>query len=141
MKFEFVLWTPSLIGEVIYRKFRLLLTKPSVERVMRILGRTPQKPKYAAWQHYPVLLDAWKPHTFPALKAEAKKKGAIIYFAGESGVRSDHRAGTSWAPCGETPVVEATGRRFGLNTIYAVGGQGEFRFIIQEGTVNSELFR
>lgn len=43
MKFEFGLWTLSLIGEVIYRKFRVRLTKPSVARVMRILGYTPQK--------------------------------------------------------------------------------------------------
>jgi transposase len=32
-------------------------------------------------------------------------------------------------------------RRFGLNMISAVSPQGEFRFMIQEGTVNSEVFR
>ena len=65
----------------------------------------------------------------------------MIYFADKSGTRSDHRAGTTWAPCGETPVIEATGRRFGLNLIAAVSTQGKSRFIIQEGTVNSEVFR
>ena len=141
MKLEFGLWTLSLIGAVIYRKFRVRLTKPSVARVMRILGYTPQKPKYVAWQQDPVLVEAWKTHLFPALKAESKRTGAVIYFADESCIRSDHRAGTTWAPCGETPVVEATGRRFGLNMISAVSTQGEFRFMIQEGTVNSEVFR
>ena len=141
MKFEFGLWTLALIGEVIYQKYRVRLTKTSVSRVMRVLGYTPQKPKYVAWQQDPVLVETWKTELFPALKAEAKKIGASIYFADESGIRSDHRAGTTWAPCGVTPVVEATGRRFGLNMISAVGSQGEFRFMIHEGTVTAEVFR
>ena len=94
-----------------------------------------------AWQQDPVLVEAWKTNLFPALKAEAKKTGAIICFADESGIRSNHRAGKTWAPCGKTPMVEATGRRFGLNMISAVSTQGKFRFMIQEGTVNSEVFR
>lgn len=45
------------------------------------------------------------------------------------------------APCGETLVVEVTGRRFGPNMISAVSTQGEFRFIIQKGSVDSKVFR
>jgi hypothetical protein len=30
------------------------------------------------------------------LKAEAKRTGAVIYFADEAGVRSDFHAGTTW---------------------------------------------
>jgi len=39
------------------------------------------------------------------IKAEAKKRKAVIYFGDEAGVRSDHHAGTTWAVRGKTPIV------------------------------------
>lgn len=50
LKFDFALWTLALIGEVIFRQFGIRLSKPSVSRVMRLLGFTPQRPLYRAWQ-------------------------------------------------------------------------------------------
>jgi transposase len=141
MKLEFGLWTLSLIGEVIYRQFGKRLTKPSVGRIMRILGFTPQKPLYRAWQQDPILVEKWQAEDFPALKAEAKQAGAVIYFADEAGVRSDFHVGTTWAPRGETPIVKATGRRFGLNMISAVSARGDFRFMVHEGSVTAQVFR
>ena len=141
MKFEFALWTLSLVGEVIYRKFGKRLTKPSVSRIMRILGFTPQRPLYRAWQPDPIFVEKWRSEEFPRLKAEAKRLGAEIYFADEAGIRSDYHAGTTWAPIGETPVVKATGRRFGLNMISAVNGQGHFRFMVYSGSVTAKVFR
>lgn len=141
MRFEFGLWTLSLIGEVIWRQFGKRLTKPSVGRIMRILGFTPQRPLYRAWQQDPVMVEQWQTEAFPRLRAEAKKVGAMIYFADEAGVRSDYHAGTTWAPCGQTPVVKATGRRFGMNVISAVSARGDFRFMVHEGTVTAVVFR
>jgi len=141
MKFEFGLWTLSLIGEVIYREFGKRLSIGSLSRVMRILGYTPQKPKYLAWQQDPILVEAWRTEIFPQVKEEARKTGAVIYFADEAGIRSDYRAGTTWAPQGQTPTVQVTGRRFGLNMISAVSNRGDFRFMVQEGTVTADVFR
>ena len=39
----------------------------------------------------------WKEAEYPAIAAE----GAAIYFADEAGIRSDHHAGTTWAPVGQ----------------------------------------
>jgi transposase len=141
MQFEFGLWTLSLIGEVIFRQFGKRLSKPSVGRIMRILGVTPQRPLYRAWQQDPVRVEKWRTEDFPRLRAEAKRDGAVIYFADEAGVRSDYPAGTTWAPCGRTPVVKATGRRFGMNVISAVSARGDFRFMLHEGTVTAVVFR
>lgn len=66
--------------------------------------------------------------------------GATIYFADESGIRSDYHTGTTWAPQGQTPVVSSTGRRFSLNMISAVSAQGEFRFMLHEGSVGAKVF-
>ena len=107
---------------------------------MKLLGFTAQKPLYQAWQQDPVLVRQWEAETYPAIKAEAAA-GATIYFADESGIRSDCHTGTTWAPCGETPVVEVTGRRFSLNMISAVSPRGDFRFMIHEGTVTAPVFK
>ncbi len=79
-------------------------------------------------------MEKWQAEEFPALKAEAKRIGAVIYFADEAGVRSDFHAGTTWAPVGRPPTVKTTGRRFGLNLISAVSARGDFRFMVQEAT-------
>jgi transposase len=66
---------------------------------------------------------------------------AVNYFADEAGVRSDYYAGTTWAPCGTTPIVRATGRRCGLNMLSAVSARGHFRFMLHEGGVTAMVFR
>jgi len=139
-KFEFGLWTLSLIGELIRRQFGKKLSLASVSRVMRLLGFTVQKPLYQAWQQDAVLVKQWESETYPAIRAEAKKVGATIYFADEAGMRSDYHTGTTWAPCGATPVVNVTGRRFSVNMISAVSPRGDFRFMLTEGTVTATVF-
>jgi len=140
-KFEFGLWTLSLIGELIRREFGKSLSLASVSRVMKLLGFTAQKPLYRAWQQDAVLVRRWETELYPAIKAAAKAAGATIYFADEAGIRSDYHTGTTWAPRGETPVVEVTGRRFSFNMLSAVSPRGEFRFMVHEGNVTAPVFK
>jgi len=140
LKFEFGLLTLDLIRHLIKRELGVELAVSSVHRIMKVLGFSAQKPLYQAWQQDPVLVNEWETKTFPALRAEAKRQGAMIYFADESGIRSDYHTGTTWAPKGQTPVVAATGRRFSLNMISAVCTSGELRFMLHDGSVNATVF-
>lgn len=40
------------------------------------------------WQQDPILVE-WRTGTYPAIVAKAKREGVAIFFADESGVRSD----------------------------------------------------
>lgn len=140
-KFAFGLWTLSLIAALIEREFGKKLSLASVSRIMRLLGFSVQKPLYQAWQQDATLVQAWEAQLYRAIRAQAKAKGATIYFADESGIRSDYHTGTSWAPVGQTPVVAVTGRRFSLNMISAVSPRGEFRFMLHDGSVNAQVFK
>lgn len=140
-KFEFGLWTLSLIAALIERQFGKKLALSGVSRIMKLLGFTAQKPLYQAWQQDATLMRQWEFETYPAIRAEARAAGATIYFVDESGIRSDYHTGTTWAPQGSTPVVEVTGKRFSQNMISAVSAQGEFRFMVHEGTVTATIFR
>ena len=139
-KFEYGLWTLALIAERIRRQFGKKLALSSVSRIMKILGFTVQKPLYQAWQQEAALVCQWETEMYPAIRAEAKAAGATICFADEAGMRSDYHTGTTWSEKGQTPVVGVTGRRFSLNMISAVSPQGEFRFMLHEGSVNASVF-
>lgn len=140
-KFEFGLWTLKLIGALIHREFGKKLSDGSVGRIMKLLGFTCQKPLYQAWQQDAVLVKKWETETYPAIKAQALTEGAMIYFSDEAGIRSDYHTGTTWAPVGETPVVAVTGRRFSFNMISAVSPNGEFRFMIHDGSFTAQTFK
>jgi hypothetical protein len=108
---------------------------------MKLLGLSVQKPaNRQAWQQHPALVRTWETEASPAIRAQAKRKGARIYFADESGMRSDYHADTTWAPVGETSVVAVTGRRFFVKMISTVSSQGEFRLMLNEGAVTAGVF-
>ncbi len=138
LKFEFALWTRGMIREVIRKQFGVRLSEVSVGRLLKKLGLTPQRPLRRAYQQDPKKVERWLKREFPRIRALAKKEGATLFFQDEAGVRSDFHAGTTWAPRGQTPVVPATGQRFGLNVASAVSPRGELRFMIFEGRMNGE---
>ena len=138
--FEFALWTLSLIGEVIEREFDIKLSRSAVGRAMAALGFTPQRPLRRARERDPVLVARWEREDYPAIAAEAKRLGARVYFVDEAGMRSDHHAGTTWAPMARTPTVPTTGQRFGINMLSAVAPDGQFCFMLHEGRVTAAVF-
>lgn len=138
LKLPFALWTRDLVAKAIKDKCGIKLSVSSVGRLLRQLGLSNQKPLYRAYQQNPKAIAKWKEEVFPQIKKEAKKVGATIYFEDESGIRSDFHSGKTWAPVGETPVIGATGARFGLNMIAAISTLGHMRFMVVKGTVDSE---
>jgi transposase len=140
LRFAFALWTRAMVRELIRREFGVALSEVSVGRLLRKLGLSPQRPLYRAYQQNPEAVARWKAETYPAIREQAAKVGATIYFADEAGVRSDYHAGTTWAPVGRTPVVATTGDRFGVNLISAVTAKGALRFAAYDGNLNGPVF-
>lgn len=140
LQFEFALWTRDIVRELIRREFGVALSAVSVGRLLRTIGLSPQRPLFRAYQQDPEAVARWKTEEYPAIRAEAKKVGAMIYFADEASVRSDYHAGTTWAPVGRTPVVRTTGARFSVNMISAVTATGSFKYDIVSGTLDAEKF-
>ena len=140
LQFEFDLWTRERVRELSRREFGVALSAVTVRRLLRTIGLSPQRPLFRAYQQDPEAVARWKTEQYPAIRAEAKKVGASIYFADEASVRSDYHAGTTWAPVGQTPVVRTTGARFSVNMISAVTATGSFAFDIIEGKLNAEKF-
>jgi transposase len=140
LEFEFALWTREMVRELIRREFGVGLSVVSVGRLLAKMGLSPQRPAYRAYQQDGEKVRRWKEEEYPAIAAQAAAEGATIYFADEAGIRSDHHAGTTWAPVGQTPVVQATGARFSVNMISAVTPKGALRFAVFEGTTTAKSF-
>jgi transposase len=140
LKFTFALWTAKMVGEIIYQRFGIKLSKASVCRLLNQLGLTPQRPVWRAYQQRSEEVRKWLEEEYPRIRAMARRHKALIFFGDEAGVRSDHHAGTTWAVKGKTPIVSSTGARFGLNLISAVSAQGEFRFMTIRGRISASKF-
>lgn len=140
LKFPFSLWTSKIIGQLIYRKFGIKLSKASVCRLLNQLGLTPQKPVGKAYQQKTDEVKRWLKKEYPAIRSLAKKLKADVYFEDEACVRSDFYSGTTRAVKGQTPQVTSSGARFGLNMISTVNAQGKFRFMIVKGEVEGKTF-
>jgi transposase len=138
--FEGVLWTRKIIRDLIIAEFKVTMTPQAVGKLLHRLGLSPQRPLWRAYQSDPQAVTRWKTQEFPAIRKAAQKDGASVYFEDEAGIRSDYHAGTTWAPVGQTPVVQATGARHRLNMISAVSAQGLLRFEVTTGTVTAQVF-
>lgn len=138
LKFPFALWTRGMVVVAIKKEFGIKLSESSVGRLLRQLGMSCQKPLYRAYQQNKEAVEAWKKNVYPEIQKRAKKIGAELYFEDESGIRSDFHSGKTWAPIGQTPVIEVTGARFSLNMIGAISPRGQLRFMIVQGSVSSD---
>lgn len=139
-KFPFALWTRSAIVILIYRRYGIKLSVNSVGRLLAQLGITPQKPLWRAYQQDPELVRRWIQEEYPKIEQEARRLRAEIWFADESGIRSDYHAGTTWGRKGKTPVVHTTGTRYRLNMLSAVNRKGKMRFMVESKGLNARVF-
>ena len=140
LKLPFGLWTREAVQQLMLERYGIDLSRWQVGRYLRSWGFTPQKPISKAFEQKPAKVKAWLEEEYPAIKKRALKEKAIIYFGDETGMRSDHQAGRSYAPSGQTPVVKKTGQRFSLNMISAISNKGHLQFMLLDGRFNGDVF-
>lgn len=128
--------------EFLLSRFGVQLSLASIGALLARSGLTPQKPLERAYQRDPEAVARWKNDTFPAIAAEEKSSGAEILFWDESGFRVDAVHGKTWAPRGQTPVIERPGQRQSISAASAVSAKGAFWFATYQGGLGltGELF-
>jgi transposase len=136
----FYLWTREAVRQLIVQRTGVRLALTTVGQYLRAWGLTPQKPARRAYERNDAAITRWLATEYPAIAAAAKRDKATIYWADEMGVRSDHVTGTSYAPVGQTPVVRATGQRFGCNVISAITNRGAVAFRVFQGRFTAPVF-
>jgi len=99
-QFDFALWTRKIVGDLIRQKFDVEMTPQGIGKLLHRIGLSPQRPLYRAYQQDPEKVRRWREEDFPAIREQAREEGADVYFGDEAGIRTDHHAGTTWAPNG-----------------------------------------
>ncbi|TCK33755.1 transposase [Paraburkholderia sp. BL8N3] len=136
----FYLWTRESVAQLIEREYGVNVSKWTAGRYLKAWGMSAQKPVRRAYERNDTAIERWLKEDYPRIAKEAKREQATIYWSDEMGLRSDHVSGTSFALKGETPVVRATGKRFGCNMISAITNRGELSFMVFEGTFRNATF-
>jgi transposase len=140
LKLPFYLWTRAAVASLIAREYGIAVSLVTVGRYLRSWGLSPQKPVRRAYERNDAAIARWLKREYPAIARQAKREHAVIYWGDEMGLRSDHVTGTSYAPVGRTPVVRATGQRFGCNMISAITNKGALAFMVFQGKFKAPVF-
>lgn len=140
LRLPFALWSREAVIGLIAQQIGRRVSLSTAGRYLRRWGFTPQKPMRRAYERDDAQVKAWLKERYPAIKAQAKRENAAVFWGDEMGLRSDDQIGRSYAPRGRTPVVNATGKRFGCNMISALSNLGELRFKVFKGRFVAEVF-
>jgi len=130
LKLPFYLWTREAVAELIVRRFGVRLSVWTAGRRLARWGFTAQKPVRRAFEQDTQEVQSWLTRRYPAIRALARREKAVIFWADEMGLRSDHAAGRTFSPRGVTPVILGTGQRFGCNLISAITNRGHLQFMV-----------
>lgn len=139
-QFKFCLWTLGIIRQMLKQEHGIVLSKSAVCRLLQQLGLTPQRPIYKSFKQNQKEMREFLEKTYPGLREQARRTGALIFFVDEASIRSDSHRGTTWGKSGETPEVQDTGDRFGVRLISAVSPRGDMKFCCFEGTMTGDRF-
>jgi transposase len=139
LKLPFYLWTRKAVALLIKRRFGVHLSVWTVGRYLQRWGFTPQKPARRAWEQNPEPVRKWLEEEYPRIRRQAQREKAQISWGDEMGLRSDHAVERSYGLKGQTPVIPATGQRFGCNMISAITNQGRLNFMVFKGRFTAQV--
>jgi transposase len=113
------LWTLRRVGALVRETFG---KKASVSEVWRLLKRmnwSPQKPQRQARERDAGKIQHWKEEAWPELCKKAREEARTIVFVDECGFSQKSTAKKTWAPSGETPILEMN---FNWEKLSVIGG-------------------
>lgn len=115
------LWTTARVGQLIRRHFGVSFHHDHVGRFLRQrLGWTPQKPQRRARERNEEAIRRWKKDEFPRIVRESRRRGAHLVFLDESGFMLTPSVRRTWAPRGQTPILDAWDRRDRISAISSI---------------------
>lgn len=134
----FALWNRRAVMELIHKIFGIEMPIRTVGEYLLRWGYTPQRPARRALEQNPLEVERWMKEVYPVIARHAKGQGAIIYWGDETAVVQDGHWVRGYAPAGQTPVLAAPSKRYGLTMVSAISNQGLVRFEFMQGAMNAQ---
>lgn len=133
-------WTRRTVGELIQKQCGIKLSDQGVGNYLQRWGLTPQKPARRAKEADADEIQEFVDEKLPETMEKAAKEGGEVHFADETGFKASDQIGRTYAPCGETPVLEFPKTRIAQNMISSVTPDGDIVFAVYSGTMNATRF-
>ncbi|WP_445083206.1 IS630 family transposase [Candidatus Nitrotoga sp. HW29] len=131
------LWTLKRVGTVIERLHGVRFGQTQIWRILGAMGFSPQKPEKRAIERNRDTVRSWKCSTWPALKKKPQREGRLTVFVDESGISERPTRVRTWAPKGQTPVIQF---HFNWNHMSVIAGltRTNCLFRLHEGSIKKE---
>lgn len=138
--YDTLLWTSSILAELLKKEFGVEVSNDTVSLHLKALGLTYQKPCYQDKERDSDEIEHFLNDTLPRIQRLAAKLGADIGFEDEAGVGIRTRSGRTWGLKGKAPIIPICNQRGGYNMLSIVTPQGDMRYSLAEGSIDSERF-
>jgi transposase len=100
------LWTLGRVGKLIEMLTGQRYCESGVWRLLKRLGFSSQRPAKRAMQRDETAVRQWKSKPLAGAQKKAAREGRIIIFIDESGISERPHRVSTWAPKGQTPVLQ-----------------------------------
>ena len=125
-------WTCARVGHVIQVEFGVAYSKSQVCRLLAALGWTPQQPIERARQRDEKAIAHWRAVVWPQLYATARQERRTLVFVDEAGFYLLPGVVKTYAPKGQTPVLEAWQTRDHVAVMGGLTPEGQVYVLSQE---------
>lgn len=134
------LWNRKAVQQLIRQETHIGMPIRTVGLYLKRWGYTCKKPSRHHQNQDPQEVKEWLEQTYPKLKKQARREGATIFWADETGVAADAYPGTGYARIGEGATIEVPDSHLKMNVLSAISNEGAIRFMTYAGTMNANRF-
>jgi transposase len=136
--FETNFWTIRRLIQISQSEFGIVVSKQTMMRRLHEAGLTYQKPERQYFEMSEEERHQWQRSELPKIRRAVRKYRAILYFQDEANISLTALLAKTWAPRGNTPKQEVTGRRGGVSAMSAITGSGQLIFRLHDKRIASE---
>lgn len=138
--YDTLLWTRDSLATLLRERFGVEVTGRTISGHLKKLGLSYQKPRYRSVEQDPEEVEYFLQVKFPRIQRLAEKREADIAFEDEAGIGVATRSGRTWGAQGQPPEIRVTDRRGGYNVLSAVTAQGQMRYSLEAGRIQSTRY-
>jgi transposase len=124
-------WTCGRVAGVLQEELGVRYSKSQVSRILKTLGWTPQVPVTRAIQRDEEAIDRWRSQVWPALWARTRRERRTLVFVDESGFYLLPGKVRTYAPRGETPVLDEWQTRDHLSVMGGLTPTGKVYVLVR----------
>jgi transposase len=124
-------WTCGRVAGVLQEEFDVRYSNSQVSRILKALGWTPQVPITRAIQRDEEAIDRWRSQVWPGLWARTRRERRTPVFVDESGFYLLPGKVRTYAPQGETPILDEWQTRDHLSVMGGLTPAGKVYVLVR----------